>query len=269
MAPHSTGFPKTSTIRLVPNNVTASMPPAQSAVLSTPELLELVLLALAPRDLLLATRICRYWNHIIRTSVRIQRVLFFLPAPLPSDPDESEATTPRIEFNKRNLNKSATKNREAHPPLVLKGPMTLPRTLNPFFFSHPSDLDPLTTCSVPGSSQTVGHFWVHVRSLPSLVIPSSSTYPTRAASSSPSQQPSWKRMYLTQPPLQSLTLDGTVGGRGQEGLVESSADSGGLRMGDLENGLTEMVKRWEGSERALRGNEERASAMGGWTKRPS
>lgn len=49
-------------------------------VLHTPELLEMILGALDPKTLLTsATRVCRYWNNVIRDSLVLQRALFLLP----------------------------------------------------------------------------------------------------------------------------------------------------------------------------------------------
>ncbi|KAJ7187334.1 hypothetical protein C8R46DRAFT_876120, partial [Mycena filopes] len=57
---------------------------AQDAVLSTPELLELVLLCLPLRDLLVtAPRVCKTWNAVTLTPT-LQRALFFQPDPYSS-----------------------------------------------------------------------------------------------------------------------------------------------------------------------------------------
>lgn len=50
------------------------------SVLNTSELLEFVLEAVEPQTLLTsATRVCHYWNGLIRDSIRLQRTLFLLP----------------------------------------------------------------------------------------------------------------------------------------------------------------------------------------------
>lgn len=49
-------------------------------VLNTSELLELILGAVEPQTLLIsATRVCRYWNALIRDSLSLQRALFNSP----------------------------------------------------------------------------------------------------------------------------------------------------------------------------------------------
>lgn len=48
-------------------------------MLEVPELLELVLLNLAMRDLLLARRVCRFWDLTMKDSIKIRRALFFEP----------------------------------------------------------------------------------------------------------------------------------------------------------------------------------------------
>ncbi|KAH7101287.1 hypothetical protein BKA62DRAFT_672157 [Auriculariales sp. MPI-PUGE-AT-0066] len=52
---------------------------AATTSLTTPELLERILLALPMRDLLLLQRTCRLWRDLATTSIRIQRALFFAP----------------------------------------------------------------------------------------------------------------------------------------------------------------------------------------------
>ncbi|GFF86609.1 hypothetical protein IFM61606_05443 [Aspergillus udagawae] len=58
------------------------MAESQRLVLSTPELLEYVLLYLDVQSLLTsAQRVCRSWTRLIQTSPRLQQVLFFKPIP--------------------------------------------------------------------------------------------------------------------------------------------------------------------------------------------
>jgi hypothetical protein len=52
---------------------------AASQVLSTTELLEEILLRTRPKDVLLLQRICKSWKNAIEGSMKLQRMLFFLP----------------------------------------------------------------------------------------------------------------------------------------------------------------------------------------------
>lgn len=68
-------------------------------VLNTPELLEIVLGALDHQTLLTsATRVCRYWNDLIRDSPDLQRTLFVLPerSPTCSQPRANPLLLPHI-----------------------------------------------------------------------------------------------------------------------------------------------------------------------------
>ncbi|PYH99492.1 hypothetical protein BO71DRAFT_405280 [Aspergillus ellipticus CBS 707.79] len=50
-----------------------------SRIFAIPEILEIILLDLDAHTLLLSARVCRQWNALIKTSIRIQAALFFLP----------------------------------------------------------------------------------------------------------------------------------------------------------------------------------------------
>lgn len=64
------------------------MPSPAHSVLTTLELLELVLLQLHPRTLLTsALRVNYQWHDTITSSAKIQEALFFKPAPVGSDPE--------------------------------------------------------------------------------------------------------------------------------------------------------------------------------------
>ena len=52
---------------------------ACAQALSVPELLELILLHLPPKDLLMSQRVDRYWQETIRNSASLQKALFLLP----------------------------------------------------------------------------------------------------------------------------------------------------------------------------------------------
>ena len=57
-------------------------------VLFTTELLEEILLRTPPKDVLLLQRLCKGWKDVIEGSVKLQRMLFFLPiGPVENDPE--------------------------------------------------------------------------------------------------------------------------------------------------------------------------------------
>ena len=53
---------------------------AREKALQTPELLEHILFQLPTKDLLLAQRVCKFWQANIKASKKIQQALFFRPA---------------------------------------------------------------------------------------------------------------------------------------------------------------------------------------------
>ncbi|KAL1597019.1 hypothetical protein SLS60_008601 [Paraconiothyrium brasiliense] len=57
---------------------------APTFALTTPELLEFILAALPPRDLLLAQRVCKQWHSLISTSPILQYLLYFRSYPTTS-----------------------------------------------------------------------------------------------------------------------------------------------------------------------------------------
>lgn len=57
------------------------MPSAVELVMSIVELLEIILVQLPMSDLLFVQGVCKYWQTVIRKSIKIQRRFFFIPAP--------------------------------------------------------------------------------------------------------------------------------------------------------------------------------------------
>ncbi|KAH7036723.1 hypothetical protein B0J12DRAFT_260137 [Macrophomina phaseolina] len=90
--------------------------PKCGQVLGTPELLELILLHLPARDRLLAHRVCRSFNCLIRTSPTIKQALFLQPLP---ETAVSNPTSPAPKlFKARTCERAATESRERNPILI-------------------------------------------------------------------------------------------------------------------------------------------------------
>ncbi|KAF7192765.1 hypothetical protein HII31_05906 [Pseudocercospora fuligena] len=62
---------------------------AAHAVLSTVELLEAILLNLDTKTLLLSQRTCKTWQKVIAGSILLQEALFFRPVPQPPPPNDA------------------------------------------------------------------------------------------------------------------------------------------------------------------------------------
>lgn len=54
---------------------------AAELVMNTVELLEIILVQLSMSDLLFVQSVHKYWQTVIRKSIKIQRRLFFIPGP--------------------------------------------------------------------------------------------------------------------------------------------------------------------------------------------
>lgn len=68
----------------------ASIPLARDRAFGTPEMLEAILLALPPRDLLLAQRVSTTWRDAIVGSISCQRALFLFPCDAKAMPSGHE-----------------------------------------------------------------------------------------------------------------------------------------------------------------------------------
>ncbi|OCK73612.1 hypothetical protein K432DRAFT_430496 [Lepidopterella palustris CBS 459.81] len=175
---------------------TPALPPtAQTRVLSTPELLEIILLALDTRSLLLAQRISTHFLAVITLSPRIQHKLFFRPRPVSSklfphhiSPSPSPSTETSWILN---------------PLLALHFPLF-------FLPKHPSSWYDLPTYDSFG------------------LLPWAESEELRERFMRP--EASWRRMLVTQPPSTRLGVVKTVSSRGRErgvaGWVEAEGDRG-------------------------------------------
>ncbi|RAH74694.1 uncharacterized protein BO66DRAFT_433803 [Aspergillus aculeatinus CBS 121060] len=66
-----------------------SLPSHASTVFHTPEILKMILLDLDMLTLLISRRVCHTWNEMIKSSLRIQQALFYIP--LESKPPDQQA----------------------------------------------------------------------------------------------------------------------------------------------------------------------------------
>ncbi|KAF2719662.1 hypothetical protein K431DRAFT_286463 [Polychaeton citri CBS 116435] len=181
------------------------------------ELLELILSHLPPLDLLLLQRTSRTIHLLTSTSPTLRRKLFFLP-PADYKPD------------------TAPSSRTIDPAKVIFNPLLLPNTTTRPAPSGPAPgpavqlpkSGPASTSAVTGATLRLTHAKLkpHWSPCPSLSQPSaflgseqipnyhsanlfltSPSTSTQAAEQACSIQPSWRRMYLTSPPLPiSITL---------------------------------------------------------------
>ncbi|OJD33793.1 f-box domain protein [Diplodia corticola] len=151
---------------------------SREKVLQTTELLELILFHLPMRDLLLAQRICKRFNDLIRHSTTLQQTLFFLPRPaLPSSTPPAATTS--------------------SPPLrsFATGAIT----------TEPWDRNPLLTSAfppwfdrgVPARNRPRYNSLTRLTTLPLAATPAA-----RDAFLRPDA--SWRNMFVTQPPLTAL-----------------------------------------------------------------
>jgi hypothetical protein len=182
-------------------------------VLSTPELLEMILLKLDMRTLLTtAQRVCLQWQGLIADSPAIQQALFFRPVPMPP----SLPSTQNLDGNDNDpMGQRAQKN-----PLLAE-------LFDPWFNNQPSTTERRRFGKLDPQTLLMGQ-----------------TDRKRAAFLRAGA--SWQRMLVQQPPVRSIRhvqVADAMGGTSYRvsSLVlknaaqgeEGGADDGGLRMGTL------------------------------------
>lgn len=159
---------------------------ATTSVLYTVELLEIILLSLPPESILTASRVCRRWNAVAASSLPVQRALFFSPV------------------------------RNRGPLLKLTPPSTLPanycesedlpRALKPhinilllkkFKLGHFDESDAEFD---GGYMPTVSMRWLNE------LRKDSEQNPQAGKGDYNGGQPSWRQMFLTQPPARRVEI---------------------------------------------------------------
>lgn len=186
---------------MVSENSTAS---AAYAVFGTAKLLETILLLLPMKDILLDDRVCKEWRDAIASSKKLQKALFFLPEPPGSHFSiEWERINYHIYDTKlvtELANDTLSQDQLARPQInsyILASRATETFSIaveNPLFFDRPrtSKGEHPTVCGLIMGCWPKSHSGVKI-------------YPKfDYVALYKNVQPSWKRMYLTQPPARNL-----------------------------------------------------------------
>ncbi|KAJ7096570.1 hypothetical protein B0H15DRAFT_1019610 [Mycena belliarum] len=177
---------------------------ARDTVMSTPELLELLLAQLPMRDLLLrAPLVCKMWFATTRAPA-LQRALFFAPAP--DTPSAFEST-----------------------PAPVRNPL-LAELFPPFFAPPPPNR--MSWADVRANNRM---FWPDARAIMAMPV-------ARALAPFARRDASWRRMLVAQPPPRTLRVTERCNGRTE--IFDRRAELRGLelRMGELYDLVLGSVK---------------------------
>lgn len=193
-----------------PSTAMADSPAAQ--VLRLPELLELILLSLPPKDLLLSQRTCRSFRTTVTHSLRLQRALFMAP-----DWQLAGRT-----FDPYSANNRPGRKPENNRLLLRAFPGNYPTVSLVIITDGPSHDEAET-----GRRGSESWSWDVCVSFPADRLPDlgggknprSVLYP----------EASWRRMYLSQPPCASLHLVR----RWQRSVFPAVVREDGIKMGDF------------------------------------
>lgn len=170
--------------------------PESTVLLETAELLEMVLLRLPCKDLLLAQRVCKTWQNAINASPEIQQALCFRP--LEDQRVVLDHATSQI-LPLRPLTHAAYQADKTGIPFVELDDLRPTSTTAHDFFKTAKDdavivLNPLLSRLLPRKRRG---------------SPSPSTFifaPSSHKAATLSSAQSWRRMSLTQPPIQELDI---------------------------------------------------------------
>ncbi|KAI5363993.1 Putative F-box domain-containing protein [Septoria linicola] len=169
--------------------------PECSSVFNIVELLEQILLHLPMRDLLLSQRVCRRWRALSRDSVQIRRALFLVPS------QYGPVSYIDWEFDDRGYYNDWW--RQTGNPLHLQ-PLRCPSNAPPSRYK----------AHWGGNRQDIGVYKVFANPLLVELFPVLSQ--NGVWSPSPDLPPevlslhaSWRRMYMTQPPIAQLYIKGS------------------------------------------------------------
>jgi len=204
--------------------------PAQQ-VLHLPELLESILYNLSQKELLLSQRVCNSFRNTVQTSPRLQRALFLLSDPkLPLEPFSRDENGLR-----KCVDRSGYKP-ENNRLLLRAFPAAYPKVTLVIRNVPPSRED--YEVGRPGEEQ-----WNWVVSISYPADTGDSPFPASCSPAVHYPEASWRRMYLCQPPCESLHLIR----RYQRSSNAAFEREGGITMGDFVDEATKTQARWHPS----------------------
>lgn len=214
-------------------NINTLEPQAQTAaqqVLHLPELLECVLLHLSQKDLLLSQRVCVSFHETVQTSPKLQRALFFQPDPkLPTEPYSREE-------NGLKPCPHPGRKPENNRLLLRAFPGAYP-TVTLVIRNDPPSREDLAV-GRPGAEQ-----WSWVVSISFPANTGESRLPASCSPAVHYPEASWRRMYLCQPPCESLHLVR----KWQRSVNAAFVREEGITMGDFVDEATKTQERWHPS----------------------